>query len=464
MAMVGAATAVWIVAGVLTAALLALLLPTLLRTRVQDGHAYDVAIYRDQLSEVLRDRERGLLGEDEASAAQREIERRLLAADAAARGRGRAATPPRRVLAAVIAVALPVVALPIYLQLGSPGLPDQPLSARAPAVPDGDTAQAIEALVARLAERPDDAEGWAQLGRELLIARRYAAAAAALERATTLTEPHSVIVALYGEALVLAADGFVTEGARGAFNTVLANNPADPRARFYMALGSYQSGRREQALAEWLALAADSPANAPWMREVEARIRKLAAELGRDPDTVLAQRPPRPAVPQTVAGRGPTAADVAAMGQLTPEERAVRINAMVDGLEARLADQPDDLEGWRMLGRARLNLGDPATAAAAYGAASGLAPERVDLLLDWGMAVVAAADGVVTPEGLALIQRVLVIEPENPDALWVSGVAALQAGDREAAVAQWRRLSALLPVDDREQDIIRRAIAAATTP
>ena len=391
--MFGAATSVWIVVGILTAALLALLLPTLLRTRRHDDHAYDVAIYRDQLSEVLRDRERGLLGEDEAGAAQREIERRLLAADAASRGHSRAAAPPRRVLAAVIAVALPALAVPIYLQLGSPGVPDQPLSARAPAVPDGDTAQAIEALAARLAERPDDAQGWAQLGRELMIARRYDDAVAALERATTQSEPDPATVSLYGEALVLAADGFVTEGARGVFNSVLADNPADPRARFYMALGSYQSGRREQALADWLALAADSPADAPWMQEVEARIRNLAVELGRDPDTVLAQLPRRPAAPATAAVRGPSAADVAAMGRLTPEERAVRINAMVDGLEARLADQPDDLEGWRMLGRARLNLGDPTAAAAAFGAASRLAPERVDVLLDWGMAVVAAADG-----------------------------------------------------------------------
>ena len=453
------AVAQWIVLGVLTAGLLALLLPPLLRSRGQDSHAYDVAIYRDQLAEVLRDRDRGLLDEDDASAAQREIERRMLAADAAARGRATRAATPHWVIAVVIALALPVVAVPLYLQLGSPGLPDQPLAARAPAAPEDGTVANIEAMVARLAEQPEDGAGWAELGSELLLAGRYADAVGALDRALALTDQDPAVAALYGEAQVLSADGFVTDGARAAFNITLADNAADPRARYYMALGTYQSGRREQALTDWLALAADAPAGAPWLAEVENRIRAVARELGRDPETVLARLPQRPAVEPA---RGPTAEDVAALQQLSPEEQRLRIEAMVDGLEARLNGAPDDLEGWRMLGRARLNLGDPAAAAAAYGRASDLAPERVDLLLDWGMALVDAADGGISSEALGLFDRVLALEAENPDALWMSGIAAMQSGDRAAALAHWRHLSTLFAPDSPEQEIIKQAIAAAS--
>lgn len=453
--MIQSVTTLWVVLGVVTTGMLALLLPPLLRRRGQDDHVYDAAIYRDQLAEVKRDHARELLGDDEAEAALREIQRRLLAADEMARSRPNTVAPPRRILAVVLALLLPALAVPIYLQLGSPGVPDQPLSARVPATPN-DSNDAVAALATRLAEEPGDALGWVQLGFELMRVNRFDDAVGALERAMGLTDRHPGVATLYGEALVLAADGFVTESARAAFNTVLAANPQDPRARYYMALGGYQSGRREQALDDWLELAAESPADAPWMPEVEARVRNAAVELGRDPDVLWAALPPR------AERRGPTAEDVAAMQQLTPEERSARIGSMVAGLEARLADEPDDLEGWRMLGRSQQNLGDPAAAAAAFAQASGLAPERVDLLLDWSMALVAAAGGDVTPEGLVLFERILAVEPENTDALWMSGVAALQAGDRDVALDRWHHALSLLPVDSREGRVVQQAISSVT--
>src|SRR6201984_3529302 len=85
----------------------------------------DVAVYRDQLAEVQRDRAAGLIGENEAAGAHGAISRRLIAAGEAA-----PATWRRRAVAVAALTLLPLGAATLYLALGSPSLPDQPLAAR----------------------------------------------------------------------------------------------------------------------------------------------------------------------------------------------------------------------------------------------------------------------------------------------------------------------------------------------
>jgi len=91
----------------------------------------DIAIYRDQLAEVARDLERGVLSEDEAERTRTEIARRLLAADKA--GLGASTTGPERtsrVLAIVVVLGVGLGALALYASLGVPGYPDLPLAER----------------------------------------------------------------------------------------------------------------------------------------------------------------------------------------------------------------------------------------------------------------------------------------------------------------------------------------------
>src|SRR5438552_12882124 len=108
----------------------------------------DLAVYRDQLDEIQRDRAAGLIGESEAEAAQVEVSRRLLAAadvEMATPAKAAAlATAWRRRLVALFAlVALPVGSGGLYLALGSPSLPDYPLAARK------ELEQSVNELVAR---------------------------------------------------------------------------------------------------------------------------------------------------------------------------------------------------------------------------------------------------------------------------------------------------------------------------
>src|ERR1700730_14752796 len=125
--------ALWISLALMTAAGVFVVLWPLGRARLATASGGDLAVYRDQMRELERDRSAGLIGSAEACAARRGISRRLLAA-ADAQGQAPSASfAPwrRRFIAAAALIALPFGAVALYLALGFPGLPDQPLAARA---------------------------------------------------------------------------------------------------------------------------------------------------------------------------------------------------------------------------------------------------------------------------------------------------------------------------------------------
>src|SRR5215469_8014300 len=125
----------WFGLALMTAAAIWAVWWPLARRASQSRSGSDVAIYRDQLEEIERDRAAGLIETREAAAAQVEVSRRLIAAadsQVAAPTAPQAAprTFARRAVALIALVALPLVALGLYLTLGSPTLPDQPLAPR----------------------------------------------------------------------------------------------------------------------------------------------------------------------------------------------------------------------------------------------------------------------------------------------------------------------------------------------
>ena len=117
------------------------------------------------------------------------------------------------------------------------------------------------------------------------------------------------------------------------------------------------------------------------------------------------------------------------------------MNEVTATLEARLAKDPNDLEGWRMLGRTYLVGGDAVQAAAAYEKANALAPQKdVDLQLDLAEALVLTDDPAVQPRAKAIIDDALATDAANQKALWYQGVIAVRAGDKETAKKNWTKL------------------------
>jgi cytochrome c-type biogenesis protein CcmH len=145
---------------------------------------------------------------------------------------------------------------------------------------------------------------------------------------------------------------------------------------------------------------------------------------------------------------------------MAPEERQQAIRGMVENLAARLEAEPDDVDGWRRLGRAQLVLGERDKAKAAYAKAAALAPDRVEVLSDYaGVLFDEASSDALPPEFVAVLRRILAIEPDHGDALWFVGLAEAKAGNRDAAAQLWERLLGRLPPDSREYEEVKQRLA-----
>lgn len=353
----------WIAMAVLTAAASLVVLAPLGRRGTSDAAADSAgSIYRDQLAELVRDREAGLIPEAEAEAARVEIARRLLKTSEAGSPKTSDRAALRRVAVLVAIIGVPLIAVGTYLVIGSPNLADQPLAERRQASSDSDLDGLVAKVEAHLATSPDDGKGWEVIGPVYMRMGRFDDAARAFDNARRLLGPTGERDALYGEALVRVRGGLVTADAQQAFESALKSDPSNVRARFYLAIGLGQSGRKDEAVASWKSLIDSAPADAPWLESAKA-------ELGRLEGSV-----------PVAAAPGPTAQDVAAAAQQTPEQRQQMIEGMVSGLAARLDASPDDPEGWARLFRAYIVLGRSSDAEAALDRARGLLAGKSDML------------------------------------------------------------------------------------
>ena len=357
-------------AALLTVVTIGVLLLPLVRKRrspTETRSRFDMRVYRDQLAEVDRDAARGLLGAEEAEAARVEVKRRMLAAVEADEPRRNAAPNGRGIaeLAGAIVLIVPAAAVSLYLALGAPHNPDQPLAQRrsdlaTTAVGDEQQLGSLEEVAAQLAKklesRPDRAEGWFLLGRAYMTLNRFQDAVTALRRACDLAPDQPEVAGAYAEALIAEAGGQVSSAARQALQKVLALDPMSAQARFLLALDRAQQGDLRGAVQGWVDLVAIAPADAGWLTMVHQHLEKAAAQAGIDPASVQ----PSPEARALIAGTepGPGADDVAAAREMSTEQRAEMTRGMVDRLATRLRDKPDDLEGWRRLTRAYEVLGE----------------------------------------------------------------------------------------------------------
>lgn len=412
-----------------TAATVGVLLIPLLRTRISatDRLDQDLAIYRDQLAEIDRERADGSLAEADATAARTEIERRILSAsDLAAAEKHPPPSPAlHRLLPPALCLLIPALALGVYLDIGQPGVSSAPFIARpgVPAAAPADEAPDLDRQIAAARERlkatPDDPD--------------------------TLSE--------LGELLTEQAQGTVPQPAVDAFRRALAKQPDDPRAMFYLGLHEAQAGDSHAALARWLDLEARSPAEAPWLPTLRAEIARVAKAANIDPLTIKPDRkPPAPAASAPSVSGGmpqPTEEQREAMAKMSPEERQQAIRGMVDQLAARLEASPGDRDGWLRLANARRVLGEPAKAAEAYAKADAIAPLDPRTLADWAETWVRQLQpgAAPPPEAVAVLTRLEKAEPNNALALFYLGAADFASGHKQEAARRWKTLLALLPPD-----------------
>jgi cytochrome c-type biogenesis protein CcmH len=121
--------------------------------------------------------------------------------------------------------------------------------------------------------------------------------------------------------------------------------------------------------------------------------------------------------------------------------------AMVDKLATRMQENPDDGEGWALLGRSYRALGRFDAAATAYSEASRRLAPSAALYSDWAEAVAQAQGKSLVGQPTELLDRALKLDPAYPKALALAGSAAMERNDRATAIVLWKRLRAALPAD-----------------
>jgi len=346
----------WAVAGLLAFAVGAMMLRALSAqsdTPEEDvGTAKQMSLYRDQLAEVERDMARGVIEEAEADRLRTEVQRRILETARGAKSLPQAGAIQGRggiIFASGAIVASLVGGAALYLTYGAPGYSDLPLERRldlaetayasrpsqaqaeaaAPQAPQPDADPQFVALIQQLraavAARPDDIAGLGLLARNEALLGNYAASARAYEALIVAKGADASADEYLGaaQAMISAAAGFVSPQAEAMLREVLARDPSNGLARYFSGLMFAQTGRPDRTFALWEPLLAESPQGAPWVEPIRTLLPEVASAAGVQY---------RLAPPQT----GPSADDIAAAADMTPQERSDMISSMVAGLETRL--------------------------------------------------------------------------------------------------------------------------------
>ncbi|CUH80013.1 c-type cytochrome biogenesis protein CcmI [Tropicibacter naphthalenivorans] len=362
----------WIVTSLATLALTASLVMAVLRGRRETGpaEAFDLQVYRDQLSEIERDAASGKIPAEEAERLKVEISRRILSADAKLRAGAETGGQPRAaavVMSALMALVLLGGGFGLYTWLGAPGYPDLPLQARKDAAEEARKSRPSQAdaearvpaqanpevpaeymdLVTKLREavanRPDDLQGHVLLARSEAAIGNYKASYQAQARIVQLKGEDATAkdYADLADMMILAAGGFVSPEAQKVIEKTLSIDPRNEVARFYGGLMMAQTGRPDIGFRMWDELLRNSAPDAPWVQPIRQQIEEMAFRAGVSDYQLPAQTPPML--------RGPSSDDVAAAAELTGEERMDMIRGMVGQLSERLATEGGTPQEWSRL-------------------------------------------------------------------------------------------------------------------
>ncbi len=174
----------------------------------------------------------------------------------------------------------------------------------------------------------------------------------------------------------------------------------------------------------------------------------LAYQLLGSPEIItrLAEQP-------AASGSGQTGhAQAAGMEGMPPLED------LVQKLAAKLEQQPDNPQGWVMLGRSYIALNDYPKAIEAFDRAMQLDAENVAMLLAYAEAIAGSNGNNFTGKAATLVDKAYSLEPENPNALWMSGIVAYQRGDFQSALDRWVKVQAMLSPQSNELESVNNAI------
>ncbi len=250
----------WLVAGAMAAlALIFISLPVLRNRRQGDINRdqLNVAVIREQLSELRADMDAGKLDADAFESARHDLERELLNAIGDDKGDTPGAPRNGRWILALLIPAVPLLAVTLYLQLGASDSSEQTAQARgeqtdtASGVSEHEIKQMLEQLAQRLNEEPDHPEGWMLLGRSYTSQGRFNDAVSAYEQARKYGGDTPELLVDYADTLIAADGGNFSPEAGELLKQALEQQPDNPKGLWLMGHWYYQQGDYGKALENW---------------------------------------------------------------------------------------------------------------------------------------------------------------------------------------------------------------------
>jgi cytochrome c-type biogenesis protein CcmH len=318
-------TVFWLLAASMSLVALLFAIVPMLRstdTAAVSRQVLNAQLIKEQLNELRADLDSGKLDPDAYKAARHDLERELLLDTDSAADSGQQSTHSGRWAAGPVAVAIPALAVFLYLQLGAAPLLDAPAPAQVAQQPTEEKSHALEDMVEqlsrRLQEEPDNAEGWVLLGRSYASMNRYGEAANAYAEARRIAGDHPQLLVDSADIMVMASGGRFTPEAADLLERALQNDASNAKGLWLRGHYRYQKANFQGAVNDWRLAAAQLPPDSKDLEAIQQQIMQAEKRL-------------------TAAGGSPAAAPDAAP-EAKPDETGQAIQVSV-ALDPALAEQ-----------------------------------------------------------------------------------------------------------------------------
>jgi cytochrome c-type biogenesis protein CcmH len=287
----------WLICAAMLVVALLYVLPPALRSESSKAKNEDarreanIAIYRDQLTELEADLRNGIVSEEQYAQDRDDIERRLLedtATDKPAKKLTGVSADARK-HAYLAGVGLALVAVIFYLKVGSPeGVTNAATNAGPPATAataaSGERTQAqieanVDALAKRLQANPSDAQGWSMLALSYSRLQKYGEAAGAFAKATELNPNDADLWAEYAFAAAMANGRSLAGKPMEYVDRALKIDPDNSKALGLAANAAFEAKQYQKAIDYWQRLLKQVPPNSDVVQTIQARIDEAKSQL-----------------------------------------------------------------------------------------------------------------------------------------------------------------------------------------
>ena len=460
----------WLICAVLLIIAIALLIRPLFKTcsdseleesqvKFDQRKALNIELYEQKKVQIELDFANGLLDEESRIQAQNEIEHSLIhdAETSVSAELVQLSSDGAKKLAIGVLIFLPVLSVVVYssikhenieqIIMSEPGMNNSHTansSLSKKQVPD--ISSMVVALEKKLQEDGNNAQGWNMLGRSYIVLKRYDDAVNAYAKAISLAQQDKTmqmpeLEINYVEALMQTGLKGNYEKARNLLETMLQAEPDNGDALWFMGFLDAEMGNNESAISRWTHLLSLLPPGSEQAQIVSTYMNQIkpgSADVTNVPTPAeTIQTPPKPAA----APAGPAPGQ-----QLTgSKEENVFIASMIARVEKRVEENPQDLKGWKSLGKSYGVLNRDVDSAEAYAKAVALDSSDVNLLMSYSDAVMKTRDDNQLDKARIVFAQLVDQNPQNLDALFLSGSLARVAGDTDEAKKFWQLLLPQLP-------------------